>query len=62
MDLYKCVWNSPVHGKVDCNVQREVGDTLVVRAPDPFDKGEVEFSVPASEVALKEPLQPGSLS
>ena len=56
--MYKCIWNSPEHGQIPCNVQREVGDQLVIRVPDPFDKGEVEISVPAEEVALVEATQP----
>lgn len=50
--MYKCIWNSPEHGQIPCNVQREVGDQLVIRVPDPHDKGEVEISVPSAEVAL----------
>jgi len=53
---YKCVWNSHEHGQIPCNVQREVGDQLVIRVPDPFDKGEVEITVPATEVSLSKPV------
>jgi len=48
--MYEYVWNSPQHGQIPCSVQRRVCDQLVVRAADPFDKGEVEFPVPESEV------------
>ena len=58
MDQYKCIWNSADHGQIHCNVHREVGEVLVIRTPDPFDEGEVEISVLASEVSLKTARQP----
>lgn len=57
---YKYIWNSATFGAIPCNVLREVCDELVIRAPDPYDKGEVQFSVPSSEVALKYPPSAGT--
>jgi hypothetical protein len=53
--LYQHVWNSPKHGEVPCNIQRKDGDEFVIRAPDPHDPGEVEFSVPVAEVSARDP-------
>lgn len=54
---YKCIWASPENGNVPCNVQREIGEQLVIRVPDPYDKGEVELTVDSSQVRLAEPLR-----
>ena len=57
---YGYVWNSAEFGAIPCNVQREEGEKLVIRAPDPYDKGEVQFSVPSDEVARKRPASAGT--
>lgn len=53
---YKCIWATQEHGRIPCNVQREIGEHLVIRVPDPYDKGEVELTVHSSEVSLISPM------
>ena len=50
---HQYVWHTCEHGQIPCRVQRKVGDYLVIRVPDPFDKGEVEITVPAKEVSYQ---------
>jgi len=53
--MYKYIWHTAEHGDVPCNVQREIGEQLVIRVPDPYDKGEVELTVHSSQVHLAHP-------
>lgn len=55
--MYKYIWHTAEHGSVPCNVQREIGEQLVIRVPDPYDKGEVELTVHSSQVHLAHPCE-----
>jgi diadenosine tetraphosphate (Ap4A) HIT family hydrolase len=56
MRQYKFIWNSPEYGEIPCNVHYDLADFLVIRAPDPYDPGEVQLSVPVGQVTQLEIL------
>lgn len=42
------------YSKVPCRVVYSNCETAIIRVPDPYDKGEVEFTVPSYEVIFGE--------
>jgi hypothetical protein len=46
------LWRTEKHGEIPCEFRGfDDDERVIIRVPDPFDKGVVEIHVPRSEIA-----------